>query len=121
MTLLRLIPLQLNAALETILAPVMIVAPFALGFSPAALVVSVLLGVALMGTALSTSVALAGQREGIRVSAHASLDLGLALVLIVCSFAFGLSQDPAAGFFFGAIAIVQALLATTTRYRTLPA
>jgi hypothetical protein len=121
MTLSRLIPLQANAVFQTILAPVMIVAPFVLGFSAPALVASVVFGVLLMGTALSTSAALAGQDGGMRVSAHASLDLGFAFAAFACAFAFGLTQDPAAGFFFGATAIAQTLLATTTRYRTLPA
>jgi hypothetical protein len=121
MTLLRLIPLSVHAVLETILAPVMIVAPFAFGFSPAALVASVVLGVLVMGNALSTGAALAGQNGGLRVSAQASLDLGLAFAAAACSIAFGLAQDPAAGLFFGAVTILQAVLATTTRYRTLPA
>jgi hypothetical protein len=120
MTLLRLIPIHVHAVLETILAPVLIVAPFAFGFSAPALVASVVFGVLVMGTALSTSAALAGQEGGLRVSAHASLDLGLAAAAVVCSIAFGVSQDPAAGLFFGAVAILQGLLATTTRYTTLP-
>jgi hypothetical protein len=121
MTLLRLIPIHVHAVLETILAPVLIVAPFAFGFSASALVASVVLGVLVMGTALSTGAALAGQEGGLRVSAHASLDLGFAIAAVVCSFAFGLMEDPAAGLFFGLVAILQGLLATTTRYTTLPA
>jgi hypothetical protein len=39
----------------------------------------------------------------------------------VCSFAIGFTVDPVAGLFFGAVAILQGLLATTTRYSTLPA
>jgi hypothetical protein len=121
MTLLRLIPIHVHAVLETILAPVLIVAPFAFGFSASALIASVVLGVLLMGTALSTGAALAGQENGLRVSAHASLDLGLAFAAVVSSIAFGIAGDPAAGLFFGAVAILQGLLATTTRYTTLPA
>jgi hypothetical protein len=121
MTLLRLIPLHVHAVLETILAPVLIVAPFALGLSAPALVASVVLGVLVMGAALETGAALSGQDGGLRVSAHASLDLGLAMAAVVCSVAFGITQDPAAGLFFGAVAITQGLLATTTRYTTLPA
>jgi hypothetical protein len=78
--------------LETILAPVMIVAPFAFGFSPPALVASVVLGVLVMGTALSTGAALAGQHGGLRVSAHASLDLGLAFAAAACSIAFAMTM-----------------------------
>jgi hypothetical protein len=121
MTLLRLIPMQVHAVLETILAPVLIVAPFALGFSAPALVASLVLGFILMGTALSMGAALAGQDGGLRVSAHASLDLGLAGAAAVCTFAFGFTGDPVAGLFFGAVTILQSLLATTTRYTTLPA
>jgi len=121
MTLLRLIPMQVHAVVETILAPVLIVAPFALGFSAPALVASVVLGVLLMGTALSTGATLAGQDGGRRVSAHASLDLGLVGAAAVCTFAFGFAGDPVAGLFFGAVAILQGFLATTTRYSTLPA
>jgi hypothetical protein len=121
MTLLRLIPIHVHAVLETILAPVLIVAPFAFGFSAPALVASVVLGVLLMGTALSTGAALAGQDGGMRVSAHASLDLGFAAAAAVCTFAFGFSGDPVAGLFFGAVAIIQSFLATATRYSTLPA
>ena len=113
--------MQLNAVLETILAPVLIVAPFALGFSAPALVASVVLGFIMMGAALSTGAALAGQDGGLRVSAHASLDLGLAVAAAVCTFAFGFTGDPVAGLFFGAVAILQGFLATTTRYTTLPA
>jgi hypothetical protein len=113
--------MHVHAVLETILAPVLIVAPFAFGFSASALVASVLFGVLLMGAALSTGAALAGQDGGLRVSAHASLDLGLAAAAAVCSFAFGFTGDPVAGLFFGAVAILQGFLATATRYRTLPA
>jgi hypothetical protein len=121
MTLLRLIPIHVHAVLETILAPVLIVAPFVLGFSAPALVASLTLGVLVMGTALSTGAALAGQDGGPGVSAHASLDVGFALAAAVCSFAIGFSVDPVAGLFFGAVAILQGFLATTTRYSTLPA
>jgi hypothetical protein len=121
MTLLRLIPIHVHAVIETLLAPVLIVAPFALGFSGPALVASVFLGVVVMGTALSTSTALAGQDGGLRVSAHASLDLGLTIAMVACSIGFGFMQDPVAGLFFGAVAILHGLLTTTTRYATLPA
>jgi hypothetical protein len=121
MTLLRLIPMHVHAVLETILAPLLIVAPFALGFSAPALVAAVVLGVLLMGTALGTGAALSGHDGGMATSAHASLDIGLAGAALICSFAFGFTGDPAAGLFFGAVAILQGLLATTTRYTTLPA
>jgi hypothetical protein len=110
-----------HAVLETVLAPIMIVAPFAFGFSPAALVASVVLGVLLMGTALGTGAALGGGPQAGSISAHASFDMGLAAGALVCAIGFGLAGDAAAGLFFGAVAVVQGLLTTTTRYSTLPA
>src|SRR5436309_1144515 len=72
MTLLRLVPIHVHAVLETLLAPVLIVAPFALGFEPASMIAAVFLGVLLMGTALATGASLAGTARdaGLRVSAH---------------------------------------------------
>jgi hypothetical protein len=122
MTLLRLVPIHVHAALETLLAPVLIVAPFAFGFGPSAMVAAVVLGVVLMGTALTTGASLSGAPVGdsrFRVSDHASLDLGLALAAAACAVVFGLSEEPGAGLFFGLVAILQSALATTTRYATL--
>jgi hypothetical protein len=124
MTLLRLIPMHVHAALETLLAPIIIVAPFVFGFGPAAMVAAVILGVLLMGTALATGAALgetAGPGRGLRVTAHASLDLGFAFAALFSAVAFGLAGEPAAGLFFGLVALLQGSLATTTRYTTLPA
>ena len=116
MTLLRLIPVHINAVLETILAPVVIVAPFAFGFSASALVASVVLGVLMMGTALSTSAALAGEGGGSRVSAHADVDLGLALSAALAGLVFATGGDVAAAGLFLVAAAAQGLLAATTRY-----
>ena len=124
MTLLRLIPIHVHAVLETLLAPVLIVAPFALGFDPAAMIAAVVLGVLLMGTALATGASLSGSQAGdagLRVSAHASLDLGFAFAATGSALVFGFSGDPVAGLFFGVVAILQGALATTTRYATVPA
>jgi hypothetical protein len=123
MTLLRLIPIHVHAVLETLLAPLLIVAPFVLGFEPGPMIAAVILGVLLMGTALATGASLGdGARAGgQRVSAHASLDLGLALAAVVSAVAFGLAGDAVAGLFFAAVALLQGALATTTRYTTVPA
>ena len=77
MTLARLIPLPIHAALEVALAPVVIAAPFALGLGPAAYVVALVIGVLLMGTGLATTTALSGRAapQGLRVSAHVDVDL----------------------------------------------
>ena len=123
MTLLRLVPIHVHAVLETLLAPVLIVAPFALGFEPASMIAAVVLGMLLMGTALATGASLGGTARdgGLRVSAHASLDLGLAFAAAVSAVVFGFSGEPVAGLFFGVVAILQGALATTTRYATVAA
>jgi hypothetical protein len=123
MTLLRLVPIHVHAALETLLAPAMIAAPFAFGFEPAAMIAAVVLGVLLMGTALATGASLgrAGVSDrGMRVSAHASVDLGLTFAAAACAVAFGFGGEPVAGLFFGVVAILHGALTTTTRYATLP-
>jgi hypothetical protein len=47
--------------------------------------------------------------------------MGLALAAAICAVASGLAGDAAAGLFFGAVALLQGALATTTRYATVPA
>ena len=121
MTLARLIPFHIHAALETALAPVLIVAPFVLGFDAGPMVASVVLGVTMMGTALATGAGLADgsrQQPPVRVSAHAGLDRGFSGATATCAIAFGLAGEPMAAGFFGVIAIAHSLLALTTRYTT---
>jgi hypothetical protein len=124
MTLLRLVPIHVHAALETLLAPAMIAAPFAFGFGPGPMIASFVLGVLLMGTALATGASLGHGAVGdarMRVSAHASVDLGLTLAAAASAVTFGFGGEPVAGLFFGIVAILHGALATTTRYATLPA
>jgi hypothetical protein len=124
MTFLRLVPIHVHAALETLLAPAMIAAPFAFGFEPASMIAAMVLGVLLMGTALATGASLGREavgQTGMRVSAHASVDLGLTLATAACAVAFGFGGEPIAGLFFGVVAILHGTLATTTRYATLSA
>jgi len=118
MTLARLIPLPIHAALEVALAPIVIAAPFALGLDPAAYVVALVIGVLLMGTGLATTTALSGRAapQGLRVSAHVDVDLGIALASAVSALAFAIAGDFVAGGFFASIAIALGLLAVTTRY-----
>jgi hypothetical protein len=118
MTLARLVPLPIHAALEVALAPIVIAAPFALGLGPAAYVVALSIGVLLMGTGLATTTALSGRAapQGLRVSAHVDLDLGIALASAVSALAFAIGGDAAAGGFFGTTAVALGLLAVTTRY-----
>ena len=118
MTLARLVPLPIHAALEVALAPVVIAAPFALGLDGAAYVVAMIIGVLLMGAGLATITLLSGRGapQGLRVSAHVDLDLGIALAAAVSALAFAIAGDLAAGGLFAVVAALQGLLAVTTRY-----
>ena len=69
MTLFRAIPLNVHAALEVAAAPLLIVAPFALGFGYLLGAVSIALGVLLIG--LATSVFGDSTRGNLPLSAHA--------------------------------------------------
>ena len=117
MTIARLIPLSVHAAFEVALASIVIATPFWLGFDAAALVVAVVIGVLMMGAGLAA----AGQIPGrggpgaLRVSAHADVDLGLALSSALAGLVFATSGDVAAAGLFVAAAAGQGLLAATTR------
>jgi hypothetical protein len=118
MTLARLIPLPIHAAFEVALASIVIAVPFALGFDASALVVAVAIGVLLMGTGLAGAAQISA-RSGpgaLRVSAHADVDLGLALASALAALVFAIGGEVGAAGLFVAIAAAQGLLAVTTRY-----
>ena len=118
MTLARLVPLPIHAALEVALAPVVIATPFVLGLDGMAYVVGVIIGVLLMGTGLATTTLLSGRSapQGLRVSAHVDVDLGIALLSALAALGFALVDEFAAAGFFATVAIAQSLLTVTTRY-----
>ena len=118
MTLARLVPLPIHAALEVALAPIVIAAPFALGLDAGAYVVALIIGVLLMGTGLATITLLSGRDapQGLRVSAQFDVALGIALASAVSALAFAVMGEMLAGALFATIAIAQGLLAVTTRY-----
>jgi hypothetical protein len=120
MTLARLVPLPIHAALEVALAPVVIVAPFALGFDPSALVVAMIIGVLTMGTGLATASQITGRGGpgALRVSAHVDVDLGLALASALAALVFAIGGDVGPAGLFVAVAAAQVLLVATTRYST---
>jgi hypothetical protein len=118
MTLARLVPLPIHAALEVALAPIVIAAPFALGLDAGAYVVALIIGVLLMGTGLATITLLSGRDapQGLRVSAQFDVALGIALATAVSGLAFAVMGEMLAGALFATVAIAQGLLAVTTRY-----
>jgi hypothetical protein len=109
--------MHIHAAVETLIGPVLMFAPFALGFSTSAMIASFLLGVLVIAMALATSASLTPQGAH-RVSAHAELDLGIALATAACAIGFGFAGDAAAAGLLGFTAIALSLLGMTTRYGT---
>ncbi len=118
MTLARLVPLPIHAALEVALAPLVIAAPFALGLDGAAYVVALIIGVLLMGTGLATTTLVSGRGapQGLRVSALVDVSLGIALAAAFTALAFAIAGEMVAGGFFAVVAATQGLLTVTTRY-----
>jgi hypothetical protein len=111
MTIFRHIPLSVHAGIETLVAPLLMVAPFLLGFGQAAAVVSVLVGVLLLGLALQ----IPGPQRSISLASHASFDYALATVAIVGGVTVGIvtdSWEPTA-FLVGIGAAMVALTAST--------
>jgi hypothetical protein len=118
MTLARLVPLPIHAAVEVALASIVVALPFALGFEASALVVAVVIGVLMMGIGLAAATQISGRGGpgALRVSAHADVDLGLALASALAALVFAIGGDVAAAGLFVAAAAAQGLLAVTTRY-----
>jgi hypothetical protein len=91
MSLFRAIPIHVHAAIEVLGGPLLIAAPFALGFGAVAGAVSILLGVLLIG--LATSVYGESDRGSLPLSAHAGLDYTLAAVTIAAGVVAGIAGD----------------------------
>ena len=89
MSLFRAIPINVHAALEVAAAPLLIVAPFALGFDYLAGALSIALGVLLIG--LATSVYGDSTRGNVPLSAHAGLDYILAGATIAAAVLAGIA------------------------------
>jgi hypothetical protein len=112
MTAIRLISLPLHGAFELLTGTVALVAPFALGFTPAGIVVSFLVG------ALAVGLALDAVQEPSQLSAHLAADYGIAFGAVLVAVPLALSGDAAAALFLGALGLVQLSLNALTRYST---
>ena len=110
MTALRLVSLSTHSALELMLGLAVMVLPFALGLSAAAMVAGVAIGALLVGLALQ-----AADGHPYSVSAHHAADNGIAIGLAGAAVLVASVDGPAA-VLFGAAAAVQLLLNLTTRY-----
>ena len=107
MTLARLVPLPIHAALEVALASMWSQCPSRSDSKRPRCVVAVVIGVLMMGAGLAAATQGSG-RSGpgaLRVSAHADVDLGLALASALAGLIFAIGGDVgAAGLFVAAAA-----------------
>jgi hypothetical protein len=115
MSVLRAIPIQMHAALEVVAAPLLIVAPFALGFDYLAGALSIALGVALIGLALSIY---GDEQRGNRIplTAHAGLDYSLAAITIGVGVVAGIVGDLVATVFLVGFGTAHLALTASTRF-----
>ena len=106
--------LGLRTALFVAAGSTLIVAPFALGLGPAALVTGVAVG------ALAMALGFAGTGDGGRgtlpLRTQASYDRGLALGLVAAGVIFGLADERAALLLFGASGVLALAVSASTRY-----
>lgn len=114
MSLFRTVPIHVHAALEVIGAPLLIAAPFALGFSYLAGAMSIALGVLLIG--LATSVYGEADRGNLPLNAHAGLDYTLAGATIAAGAIAGLAGDYAATVFLVGFGSAHLALTASTRF-----
>lgn len=114
MTLFRAIPINVHAALEVAAAPLLLVAPFVLGFGYLAGALSIVLGVLLIG--LAASVYGDVQRGNLPLSAHAGLDYTLAALTIGAGVVAGIAGDYIATVFLVGFGSAHLALTASTRF-----
>ena len=114
MTLFRAIPIHVHAALEVVGAPLLIAAPFALGFGYVAGALSIALGVLLIG--LAVSVYGEADRGSLPLSAHAGLDYTLAFATIAIGVLAGIGGDRIATVFLVGFGSAHLALIASTRF-----
>ena len=112
MTLTRSIPLAVHGVFEIFAAPLLIVAPFVLGFGSAAGAVSIALGATLMGLALSTH----GEHRTITLAAHAGADYLIGMLAIVAGLVLVASAPPVATAFLAGFGAAHLALTASTRF-----
>jgi NO-binding membrane sensor protein with MHYT domain len=86
------------------------IAPFALGFTLPGTVVSLLIGVCVVGLALDAA------QQPTQVSAHQAFDYGIAFAAVLIAVPLAIAGDAAASLFLGALGLTQLGLDAATRY-----
>lgn len=114
MSLSRAIPINVHAALEVAAAPLLMVAPFALGFDYLAGALSIGLGVLLIG--LATSIYGDTSRGSLPLSAHAGFDYTLAATTIAAGVVAGIGGDYIATVFLVGFGFAHMALTASTRF-----
>ena len=110
---LRAIPLSLHGVIEIVAAPVLIVAPFLLGFGQAAGAVSLALGTMLMGLALSTY----SDKRTIPLSAHAGFDYVIGALSVLAGLLIGIAGgEPLATAFLVGFGAAHLAMTASTRF-----
>ena len=94
-------------------APLLVIAPFVLGFGPAAGAVSIALGVVLLGLAVSIQ----DDRGAIPLSAHAEFDYTIALTTMVAGIVLGIiTGNPIVTIFMVGFGSLHMALTASTRF-----
>jgi hypothetical protein len=96
-----------------LVALVIMAAPFLLGFEPAAMVASVLLGALVLSVALGTHI---GDEGALPISTHAAFDVAFAIALGAGAIAFAIVDDVPAALFMAVSAVTLTLISSLTRY-----
>jgi hypothetical protein len=104
------ISLPTHAAVELPIGLLALFAPFALGFGLAGAVVSILIGVCIVGLALDAA------NQPVQVSAHQAFDYATALAAVLVAVPLALAGDAAAALFLGAVGTTLLALHVATRY-----
>jgi hypothetical protein len=105
--------LPAHGAIELLAGIAMMIAPAALSFSPAGLLVSVTLGAILTGTAVSLSTQTVGTAS---VASHGYFDTVFVLATALAALGLATAGQTSAVIFLAAMVVVQALLGFATRY-----
>lgn len=116
MSLVRLVPWIVHSVIEYAAAALLIAAPFLFGFdSDTAQWTAIALGVLVLLVAVITRSPV-GVTKSLPVSAHATLDYVLAVVLVLVPFLLGFADDTAAVTFFVLLGVAHAGLSMLTRF-----
>jgi hypothetical protein len=112
MTVFRGISLSAHGAVEVLLGLATMVAPFLFDFSTAGAIAALLVGLTLVGAALSTLDA-----RTVNVAAHHAFDQAIAIAVLVAALALGIvADDRHATAYLAAVAVAQLGLNLSTRY-----